>query len=271
MEELSPILSVPYKCQSSQHNSLVEINVCCKFMSFEDLSLSSETSDRLCLSLDSWTSWRSETSCFTEPTVQWSSSGQTLAPEDHQVCSPCLPLSKKSASSSTQPITVFMRVSMLADSELIRAWAGLNLRGSYCFSNYQFFVPNDRIKLTKLGIYITSTEKFHNQVSSSISNTRWRFHQGKCILSYISHILYRIFKNISTHSLNCAESHHIGHCPFSPPFCRKVVKCCKPTFSNSSQAISPMCTKLCTQHLWTLLTKSYQKNFDISDNTQVIK
>ena len=29
MEELCPILSVPYKFQSSQHNSLAEINVCC--------------------------------------------------------------------------------------------------------------------------------------------------------------------------------------------------------------------------------------------------
>ena len=29
MEELCPILYVPYKFQSSQHNSLAEINVCC--------------------------------------------------------------------------------------------------------------------------------------------------------------------------------------------------------------------------------------------------
>ena len=29
MEELCPILYVPYKFKSSQHNSLAEINVCC--------------------------------------------------------------------------------------------------------------------------------------------------------------------------------------------------------------------------------------------------
>ena len=31
----------------------------------------------------------------------------------------------------------------------------------------------------------------------------------------------------------------------------------KPTFSNSSQVILLICMKFCTQHLWTLLTKSY--------------
>ena len=39
-----------------------------------------------------------------------------------------------------------------------------------------------------------------------------------------------------------------------------------PTFSNSSQAISPICMKLGTQHLWTLLTKCYQKSFNRTIN-----
>ena len=34
-------------------------------------------------------------------------------------------------------------------------------------------------------------------------------------------------------------------------------RCRKSTFSNSSQAISPICTKLYAQHLWTFLTKSF--------------
>ena len=50
-----------------------------------------------------------------------------------------------------------------------------------------------------------------------------------------------------------------GHAHFHQPifffFC-KITKCRKPTFSNSSQVISPICTKLCTQRLWSLVTKS---------------
>ena len=42
-------------------------------------------------------------------------------------------------------------------------------------------------------------------------------------------------------------------CFFFPTNSRNVLL----TFSNSSQVISSICTKLCTQHLWTLLTKSY--------------
>ena len=48
-------------------------------------------------------------------------------------------------------------------------------------------------------------------------------------------------------------------------------KIAKLTYSTFSQAVWPMCTKMCTQHLWTLLTKSSKKNFDIPKNTQVIK
>ena len=51
--------------------------------------------------------------------------------------------------------------------------------------------------------------------------------------------------------------------PFLSLFFRKFGICHKHTFSSSSQAISPICAKLCTQHLWTRLTKSYWKNFDI--------
>ena len=49
-----------------------------------------------------------------------------------------------------------------------------------------------------------------------------------------------------------------GHAHFRLHFFpRKFTKCRKCTFLNSPQEISPICTKLCTQHLWTLLTKSY--------------
>ena len=105
-----------------------------------------------------------------------------------------------------------------------------------------------------------------------MSTTRWCYNQGKCILAYNSHILYRIFKNlISTRSLNCVESHDIGHSHFRIClFLRIFVKCRNP-FSNSSKAISLICTKLWTKHLWILLTKIYQKNFNIPNNTQVVK
>ena len=38
------------------------------------------------------------------------------------------------------------------------------------------------------------------------------YNQGKCVLAYNSHILCHTFKNLmSTPSLNCAESRHVGH------------------------------------------------------------
>ena len=134
-------------------------------------------------------------------------------------------------------------------------------------------LPEHTPKLTKLEIYLTPAEKCHNLLPFSISTIRWQYNQAKCVLAYKAHILCRTFKNlISTRSLNCAESRDIGHADFSwPYFFRKFAKCRKPTFSNSSQAISPICTKLCTQPLCTLLTKSYYNNFDILNNTQVIK
>ena len=57
---------------------------------------------------------------------------------------------------------------------------------------------------------------------------------------------------------------NLGHAHLRQPFFfRYVAKCWKPTFSSSSQAISPICTKLGTQHLRTLLTKSYQNFLQI--------
>ena len=93
------------------------------------------------------------------------------------------------------------------------------------------------------------------------------FHH-KCILAINSHIHCRTLKNLtSTHSLNCSESCGIGHAHFRLPlFFRYIAKCWKPTFSNSSQAISSICTKLGTQHLWMLLSKNYQKTFNSTIN-----
>ena len=104
-------------------------------------------------------------------------------------------------------------------------------------------------KLTKLRMYVTPGKTFYELLSMGISTTRWHYNQGKCILAYNSHILYRTFKNlISTRSRSM---------PISALIFFFFAKCRKPIFSNSSQAISPICTKLCTQHLWTLLTKMY--------------
>ena len=110
-----------------------------------------------------------------------------------------------------------------------------------------------------MDLLFSPAKKFHNLLSSSISTTRWRDNQGKCVLAYNSHILCRTFKNlISRRSLNCAESRHYRPRLFPLiAFFRKFAKCCKPTFSYSSQAILPFSTKLFSQHLWTLVTKSY--------------
>ena len=91
------------------------------------------------------------------------------------------------------------------------------------------------------------------RLSLWISTTKWHYNRGKCVLPHNSHILYRTFKNLmSTRSLDCVESCDKGHAHSC-----KFAKCHKPTFSNSSQAISLICMKLRTQHLWTLLTKSF--------------
>ena len=67
----------------------------------------------------------------------------------------------------------------------------------------------------QLEIYVTPARKCHNPLSSSISTTRWRYNQGKCILAYNSHILCCTFKNlIFTRSLNCTETRDIGHAHF---------------------------------------------------------
>ena len=62
-----------------------------------------------------------------------------------------------------------------------------------------------------------------------MSTTRWHYNQGNCILAHNPPIY--------------------AHCFFS-----KFTKCGKPTFTKSSHAISSICTKPCTHHLWTLLT-----------------
>ena len=148
--------------------------------------------------------------------------------------------------------------------DICRARAGLDLRGPYCFSKDHFFGPNDHIfhclnmHQNWPNLEYTHHKNCDNLLSSSISTTRWCYNQGNCILAYESHKLCHTFKNfISMRSLNCVESRHIGHAHFRLLFIffHKFAKCCKPTFSKSSQVFTPMCTKLCTQHLWTLLTK----------------
>ena len=67
---------------------------------------------------------------------------------------------------------------------------------SYCFSNDHFFIPNDfslpehAPELTKLGVKVTSAEKFHNPLSSSISTTRRRYNQVKSHISQLTSTLY---------------------------------------------------------------------------------
>ena len=127
----------------------------------------------------------------------------------------------------------------------------------FCPKWSHFSLPEHTPILTKLGVFVTPAEKCQNILSFGNSTTRWRCNQGKCVLAYNSHILDRTFKNlIFTRSMNFAESCDIGHAHFRWHFLFSS-KICKPTFSNFSQAISPICTKLCTQHLWTLLRKCY--------------
>ena len=64
-----------------------------------------------------------------------------------------------------------------------------------------FLLPEHTPKLTKLRMYVTPGKTFYELLSMGISTTRWHYNQGKCILAYNSHILYRTFKNlISTRS-----------------------------------------------------------------------
>ena len=92
-----------------------------------------------------------------------------------------------------------------------------------------------------------------NLLSSWIFTTRWHYNQGKCVLANTSYIICYTFKNlISMRSLNCAQSGDISHAhPLTIYFC-KGAKCQKPTFTISSKRIPPICTKLCTQHHWTV-------------------
>ena len=86
--------------------------------------------------------------------------------------------------------------------------------------------------------YVTPAEKCHNLLLSLISTTRWRYNQGEWVLPNNPHVFCRTFKNpISTCSLNCAKMCDIGRAHFRQPF----FPCRKPTFSNSYQALSPIC------------------------------
>ena len=139
-----------------------------------------------------------------------------------------------------------------------------DLRGPYCFWNDHFFIPNDHIfhclNITQNSPNLEGTS---HRVKNFIIYCHPQFPPLGSAINKESAFwlitLCRVFNNlISTYSQNCAESSHIGHAHFHLRFfTRKFTKCRKPTFSNSSQAISLICTKLCTQHLWTLLTKGY--------------
>ena len=146
---------------------------------------------------------------------------------------------------------------------IIRAWASLDQWGPYCFSNDNFFVPNDHI-FCCLNIPQNSPNLSHLPKKFIIYCHPQFPPLGGAIIKesvfwLITHLLGCTFKNLmSTHSLNCAESCGVSHghlCLLF--FFLKFAKCPKHTFSNSSKAISPICTKLCTQHLWIFLTKSY--------------
>ena len=97
-----------------------------------------------------------------------------------------------------------------------------------------------------------------NLLSSSISTT---IYQGKCDLAYtLTNTVLRIQKPyIHAFTELCWLSWYRPH-PFLPTvffFVRYFAKCHKLTFSNSSQAITSISMKHCTQHLCTLLTKTY--------------
>ena len=92
-------------------------------------------------------------------------------------------------------------------------------RGPYCFCSDDFLSqmitfspPEYAPKLTKLGLYITTAEKFLNLLLSSIYTTRWRYNKGKCVLAHNAHVLCCTFKkHMSTCSVNYTEYCDIGH------------------------------------------------------------
>ena len=95
-----------------------------------------------------------------------------------------------------------------------------------------------------------------------MSTSRWHQSQGRHILVDISHIVLFLFKNLTcTCSLNVEES-----CA-TYDFFSANSKMCE---SFSSYAESVICTKLCTQNLWTLIIKKYQI-FDNPKNVQLMK
>ena len=121
---------------------------------------------------------------------------------------------------------------------------------TFSFQILSFFTAWTYPKLIKLYCLLSI-------VASSISTTRWRYNQGECVLAYNSYILCCTFKTLYPHiHWICAEFCDMGHTHFHLFVFFKFAKGRRPTFSNSSQAISPISMKLCTPHLWTLLTKS---------------
>ena len=75
----------------------------------------------------------------------------------------------------------------------------------FCSKWSHFSLPEHAPKLTKLGIYITPAQRFHNLLSSSISTTRRCYNQGKCVwlithMYFVAHskTLYPRVLHIST-------------------------------------------------------------------------
>ena len=120
-------------------------------------------------------------------------------------------------------------------------------------------LPEHTPKLTKLGIYVTPAEKFHNLLSSSISTTRCHYNQGKCILAYNSQFPFHFPAHFrlpffSANSWNVANL--LFRTPprrfhrFAPNFCRpswqKVIKRTL-TFQTILKLLNDNCT-FCSKH-----------------------
>ena len=130
-----------------------------------------------------------------------------------------------------------------------------------CSSN-DFFVPNHRIFhcliITQNSPNLESAQIFYNLLPLWISTTGGAIIKESvcCLITPIYFITYS--KTLYPH-VRWIVSHGIGHANICLsvgffPFFLKFAKCRKPTFSTLLPVISPISTKLCTQHLWTLLT-----------------
>ena len=134
--------------------------------------------------------------------------------------------------------------------------SGSRPAGSLLFFEWWLFHPKlsnfslPEHSTAKLEIYITPAEEFHNLLLSSVSTTRWCYNQGKCVLDCNSHIYFVAHLKTLYPLTELCWIWWYRPCPFpSTVFFHKFAKCHKHTFFNSSHAISPICTKLCTQHL----------------------